>query len=191
MSYFEPPPERAPEDDALAEWWRAPRDELGEEIPLDQLVAESKTARVTLLSLVAYSNGFDLKILGEWLEGALEASVHTIVEPQSDQFLRIGVEFADGRRATNMDWAREDRDAGEKEDAPPEKPHMGIAHPQVLHRIGYTNIGELWIWGLPPQGDLVVVCEWPAVGIPVTRFTVAGGGIRAAAKRSPNLWPSP
>jgi len=36
---------------------------------------------------------------------------------------------------------------------------------------------------------LVIVCEWPAVGIPVTRVTVDGNLIREAASQSPKLWP--
>src|SRR6266487_4574527 len=128
MSYFEPPPERELDDEPVAEWWWAPRDELGEEIALEQVIAESDKAHVTLRSLVVYSNGFELRILGEWVEGALDVFIHTIVEPQSEQFLRIAVEFADGRRATNMDYAKDDDDESgddDDEDVPPEKPYMG------------------------------------------------------------------
>ncbi len=191
MSFFEPPPEREVREQPVAEWWWAPRDELGEETALDQVIAESDKARVTLRSLVVYSNGFELRILGEWVEGALDVFMHTIVEPQSDQFLRLGVEFADGRRATNMDYANDDDDDADEDedDTPPEKPFMGTGLPQHFNQVGHSEPGPLWVWGLPPEGDLFVVCEWPAVGVPVSRIAIDGNTVRAAAERSLKLWP--
>jgi hypothetical protein len=90
-----------------------------------------------------------------------------------------------------MDDATDDDDEtgdDEDDDTPPEKPYMGVTHAQILNQIGHSEPGHLWVWGLPPAGDLFVVCEWPAVGVPVSRFATDGDTIRAAAEHSSKLW---
>lgn len=183
MSYFDPPPDKQPEETVVPEWWLAPRGELGEEIPYDQLIAESDRARVTLRALVVYSNGFELLTIGEWVGGALGNFTITVVEPHSERFLRIAVEFADGRRATNMD----ETDGDASDDTPPGQPFM-TWNSQHFTGVGHADIGPLWVWWLPPEGDLTVVREWPA-DIPVTKLTIDGDRIRTAARSSLELWP--
>jgi hypothetical protein len=88
------------------------------------------------------------------VEGALDVGMHTIVEPQSEEFLRIGVEFADGRRTTNMDDARDgDDEADEDEDdgTPPAEPYLGMAHPQFFNEVGHSEPGHLWGMGTPTR----------------------------------------
>jgi hypothetical protein len=185
MSFFQiPPEEETPERDQPA-WRAAPVDELGVELPLDRALAESETARVTIRSVIAFSTGFSLELLGEWAPGALGVSGHRFVTPHEEAFLRVGIEFPDGARATNVDFARRRK---ERDDAPPEPPYLGRGHAQHLsdHRLRFDL--DYWIWPLPPDADISVVCEWPAVGIPVTRSALDGASIRAAGKRSGKLW---
>ncbi|MDO9409805.1 hypothetical protein [Patulibacter sp.] len=92
-----------------------------------------------------------------------------------DEVLRIGVAFADGRRATNLETER----------GPGDPPASGI----VLRGAGGGgNEGryaqELWVWPVPDEGPLTIVCEWPAHGIPVTRLDVDGDVLRDAARRA-------
>jgi hypothetical protein len=47
---------------------------------------------------------------------------------------------------------------------------------------------DLWLWPLPPEGRLEFVCEWPAVGIELTRTELDSSQIREAAKHSQTLW---
>ena len=80
-----------------------------------------------------------------------------------DDLLRVGVQFSDGRKATNT---------GGFPHRPPdfEIPPLG----PVMHGGGGGG-GERhwhqsqWVWPLPPGGPLAFVCQWPAAGIPLTR----------------------
>jgi hypothetical protein len=185
MSFFEIPPEEEPHERNRPAWRAAPEDELGVELPLDRPIAESGSARVTLRAVIAFTTGFRIELLGEWAPGALGAPGQRFVSPQMDEFLRVGIEFPNGARATNVDFARRGKEA---DDVPPEPPYMGRGHPQHMHaRRPRRDLGY-WVWPLPPDADISVVCEWPAVGIPVTRYELDGALVRAAGERFEKLW---
>jgi hypothetical protein len=80
--------------------------------------------------------------------------------------LRFGVEFADGRKATNV--GQDSRSEGE-----PQNP--------VLWGRGGGGSGArwqtFWMWPLPPSGPLSFGCEWPAAGIPLSRAQIEGQSI--------------
>jgi hypothetical protein len=191
MSYFDVPPKPDHGEWRTPEWFAAPRDELGIEIVVDQAAAQSETAVITLRSIVAYSNGFELRLLGEWAKDSLGPFEDHVVHPHSEQFLRVAVEYADARRATNMDYTLDDDSENDDDDhagTPPHPPYIGHQHPQFFNeRQTHTEL-SYWIWSIPPAGDLTLVCEWPAVNIPVSRMTVDGDGIRQASARSQKLW---
>jgi hypothetical protein len=94
------------------------------------------------------------------------------------EMLRMGVQFADGGKATNTNTSRLDpRDPGE----PPSGP--------VMHQGGGGGGGgswhqSHWVWPLPPPGPLAFVCEWPAAGIALTRHEVDAQPILDAAARA-------
>ena len=46
-----------------------------------------------------------------------------------------------------------------------------------------------WLTPLPPPGDLVVVCAWPARGLVETQTVIAADLIAAGADRIVELWP--
>jgi hypothetical protein len=175
VSYFELPPEDDSTRPAVS-WWGPPDDEVGVELPFDEEIARSEGARITLRSLAVFSTGIELGVLAEWLPGTLGEQPRVFVAPQSPQFLRLAFEHADGRRATNMD-----------EDVWPEDEEEVPAIPLLVsHGLFYgpaDTYGTLdtWIWGIPEAGDPVVVVEWPAAGIPVTRVPLDGEAIRTAA----------
>lgn len=108
-----------------------------------------------------------------------------------DELFRAGVEFADGSKATTLD-AGPHRSSSvvamtalQEEAAPPEE--------SVLLARGGTGGGQrwsqsLWLWPLPREGPLSFVCEWPALGIGLSRAAVDAALIREAAARSRPLW---
>ncbi len=46
-----------------------------------------------------------------------------------------------------------------------------------------------WVWGLPPPGPLVFVCEWPARGIGQSRMQADARLVLEAAERAVPIWP--
>jgi len=100
--------------------------------------------------------------------------------------LRSGIEFADGRKATNLEMLRalHERQAGAQPVGP------------VLQMMGGGGDGwrwdqRHWLWPLPPAGPLAFVCEWPAHGIALTRTEVDAGLLIDAASRAQVFWDEP
>lgn len=91
------------------------------------------------------------------------------------QLLRIGVQFADGRAATNI--GGHDRPVG----GPVMWPLRGGGRggrEESRFQQGY------WVSPLPPPGPVGAVCEWPAVEIPVARQEIDAQLIRDAAENA-------
>ncbi len=115
--------------------------------------------------------------------GELDPSLNGIYHRgRGDNFaemLKFGIEFSDGRRATNVGG----RGYGGDE---PEGP--------VLWSMGGGGGGgrwhqDFWVWPLPPAGPLAFVCEWPAAGIALTRTEVDAQVLLDAAARARELFP--
>ena len=72
-------------------------------------------------------------------------------------------------------------------------PHDHRPKGPVLEGGGGGGIGQrydlyYWVWPLPPPGRLAFVCEWPALGIPLSRYEIDSALIRDAAARDAPLW---
>ena len=90
---------------------------------------------------------------------------------------RFAIEYADGRRASDLD--RFDGTAG--------------AH--GIHLFsgssgggGFSYSFQYWVSPLPPLEPLALVIEWPIVKVPVTRTEIDAGPILDAAARSERPW---
>ncbi|HTA34213.1 MAG TPA: hypothetical protein VK721_12390, partial [Solirubrobacteraceae bacterium] len=98
--------------------------------------------------------------------------------------LRFGLRFADGRKATNVGGL-----------APGGR---GEARPDGAVLVARGGSGgekrwdqRLWVWPLPPPGELLFACEWPAQEIALTTAALDAGVILSAAARACVLWPAP
>jgi hypothetical protein len=102
--------------------------------------------------------------------------------------LRIGVEFADGRRVTNFGPAPRDGDR-----------HVGASPPDgpvLVERGGSANWNDwelsidrsIWLWPLPESAPFDLVIEWPQANIALSRTSVDGASISAAATMAEPLW---
>ena len=99
----------------------------------------------------------------------------------SDDFLRLGVVYADG-----SSWSNDDA-VFPSDDQPP-------ASPFLMSRGGGgggdSDATNQWLWPLPPEGPLTFVAEWPRFAVPESTASVDAGELRRAAELAQDLWPT-
>lgn len=188
LSSPEPPP-----------WVEPPRDLIAGLVPERRVLAKTDWLTLLLTHIDAFPTGASLRLraMARWSADMSEDDWHKMSDSVlggrrhhgqagvADDFLRVGVEFADGRKATNLDHTLGRRpEAGD----PPE-PSL------IEHGMGSTGTDRyfaqgrsLWLWPLPPPEPFDLVVEWPAFGIPVTRTALDGAAIVAAAHGAEPAW---
>jgi hypothetical protein len=185
MAFFEPPPEREePRPTPQPEWLQPPDNELGLSLPFRRVAVRTEAIAIVVDGLVAYSTGFSFRLAGRSrpeADGRARVGFDLMFHPRSGQGelmsqLLLGVEFADGRKATTLTIG------------PPQD-----RQPTITNRGGGSGGGrfdtEYWVWPLPPPGDLVLALQWDGQGIPLTRVDLTEAAIREAATASEPLWP--
>lgn len=147
---------------------------------MELLLVDTDELAIAISRLAAYPTGFSFEVLvltsprpggPERLDPLMFG--HFGPRPRPDM-LRIGVQFADGAKATNMSSFRPG-------DEPPTGP--------VLNSHGSSGGGgrfrtDAWVWPLPPPGPLAFVCEWPAINLPLTRREIEAELILEAAQKA-------
>jgi hypothetical protein len=188
--FFEPPPP-APESPAWheqPEWLGPPENVVGVSVPLDLTLARTDKLALAVPAATAYPNGivFDVVLLlREQVRDPFEwHPFHPVNEggELSPKILRLGVQFADGQKATSLGRPFLPHD-------PAELPSGPVLMPRGGGGGGRRWDVSFWLWPLPPPGPLTLVCEWPAREIALTRVEVDNRRLLDASQRAAPLWP--
>jgi hypothetical protein len=178
-------------------WFGPPDNELGAVLPLTVVLARSDKAVVALRFVTVYSMGLTLDFLAAG-RGLRERDAQRMFHEQfisdpdeglPEGFLRIGIEFPDGQRASNLSdrrhfWPQ------------PERAPEGPVLVQSGGGTGREGAGRVtmnpvyWLWPFPSPGVLKLFVEWPALGIALSSADLDGEAILAAAAQSERLWPT-
>jgi hypothetical protein len=142
---------------------------------------------IALIGVVAFSNGLELQVVLRRRELSEEPDLmhfhmhrrHARGGELAAEVFRFGVEYPDGRKATNLGPFP----FGHDEPAGPVLMERGGGGGGRSWSFGY------WLWPLPPPGPLRVVVEWPAMGVPLTDVELDGAALTAAAADVDVLWP--
>jgi hypothetical protein len=184
--FFAPPPKPdvpVPTRYRTPAWVAAPSGTLPGVVAVERVLAQTDKVAVCITRLAAYPTGFELDLVTmsaddqDHLDPMMFHHHHRMHRGETDippEFLRFGIEFPDGSKATNTGGFQHDR-------RPPAGP--------VMHMGGGGGGGgnwrqTQWIWPLPPPGTVTLVCEWPAMGIPLTRSEIDAQLILDAATRA-------
>lgn len=184
--FFEPQPQpliSSPQRYRQPPWIAAPQGTLPGVVAVEIVLAQNAKVAVCVSRLAAYPTGFEFDVVTMSANDQLEidpllfhcqhAGRHS-PDGIPPELLRLGVQFADGSKATNTGGFHH----GSK---PPDSPVM----------IGGGGGGgggswrqSQWVWPLPPPGPVTLVCEWPAMDIPLTRQALDAQTILDAAARA-------
>lgn len=179
-------------------WLGAPGDWLPGVVPVELVVARSEKAAVYLSRLAAYPVGCSLTVEAVTRERQDTTAFELMYSRRRghetelpDELLRLGVQFADGRKATSLGGIWDGSTAVafgvDDEDRDPAKEISLITGGGGGSDRHSTQ--ELWLWPLPPPGPVTFVCEWPAMDIHEASVEVDAESMRAAADRAERIWP--
>jgi hypothetical protein len=152
------------------------------------LVARSDRCAIAIGGLVVYTLGFEavvrlrLRDVDPWIDPLghrYGPSGRFRNEGQlPDDLLRMGVELADGIKATSTD------EHFRRPDEPPPSGYFQMSGGGGGQRWDFT----CWVWPLPAKPPTTFVVEWPALGIQLTRYELPTEEIVQAGKRSVSIW---
>jgi hypothetical protein len=191
-------------------WIRPPLGTVPAVVPLELALARSDRFAVFVTHLAAYPEGFEFEVLAVAAPGQ---DVEDLPDPMlfgpgprshlrgrggeiPDDVLLIGVQFSDGRKATNIGGSPP---APPEVETPPEAPVMmnggdgGGGHWWMPGLTAFPDPRRRhqteWVWPLPPPGPVAFVCQWPAVGIPLSRQEIDAQLILDASARAQVAFP--
>ncbi len=196
MDFFEPPPKRdqppEPRRYRTPEWTGPPENVAPAVAALELVLVNTGDVAVFVTGAVVYPNGFQMALTALLRE---ESDIEDVIGMRLRRFrrggadreippemLRFGIQFSDGRKATNTGWSPP-FDAELRPDGPLLTPQGGGGGGQHWDQ-------RMWAWPLPPAGELLFVCEWPAQGIELTTAALDAEVILSAATRARELWPA-
>jgi hypothetical protein len=166
-------------DDDLYRRMSPPDNEVPIALPQNLLLARTDDVAVALLGLQVHSTGVSFHLTVRARAAALRRLDNRLTElvwdhgPRGGRFL-MGVEFADGRRASSVPGASSE----------------GVVFHSGGGGGGETSIDQSWwLSPLPPEGPLRLVVRCPDLGLPESLVELDGGEIRRAAEHVVVLWP--
>jgi hypothetical protein len=193
--FFKPPPPiefaaEPPHED----WMGPPHAVIPAVVPVERIVARTEEVVVYLSGFWVFPAGFEtqIRVVARDEESELDPFSYDYEDLAVERGeippgqLRIGFEFADGSKVTNTgaDFSR-DWFSGPK----PTSPKMSSTGGRGGRNREGGSWGEgLWVWPLPPPGELAFVCEWPAAGIPLTHLELDAAVILEAMPRAQELF---
>ncbi len=166
-------------DDDVQRRLRAPENEVPVALPQNLLLARTDDVAVALIALQVHTTGVAFELTVRMRPSARQHFPHGLDElvwrhgPGGSRFL-LGVEFADGRRASNL---------------------PGVGGGDVVFHPGGGSGGvatveqSWWLSPLPPEGPLRFVVRCAELGIPEASVVLDGTAIRRAADDVTTLWP--
>ncbi|RBY74421.1 hypothetical protein DQ239_19835 [Blastococcus sp. TF02-09] len=157
-----------------------PENELPTALPTNRLIVRTPAIAVALLGMQAYTTGVAFQLAARAPGPEDPAERNRLDElfwghRGDGARFQIGVQFADGRRASNLPGR--DGDAGL------------IFHPAGGSGGPLSADQDWWLSPLPPEGPLLVVVRCPGIGLEETRIELDGTAIRRAGEAATVLWP--
>ena len=168
--------------------WLRPNGVVPAVAPAALTLIRTDEVAVAISGLCAYPNGFEFTVHARvrhedlpWGMSPTDPVADLRTRQASEKALRLGVLYADGRRASTISRYSE---TGEE---------AGGQHLTFLE-VGRGGTdrqwnGDFWVHPLPPHGPVTFVASWLLYAVAETRAEVDSLAILEAAGRAVTLWP--
>jgi hypothetical protein len=183
-------------------WLGPPRYALPAAVPEPFLLFSSDRLAIAMQDVGVFATGVSFTLVSVLHAAfARTAEAREVIEREfglpprfgggRNDFLRFGVLFSDGGKATNLDDETSFAQLGLDEDAdePVEPPAGPVLNGGTGNHFGSRSEDEYWLWPLPPPGPVTFVCEWPVFQVPETRLEIDAAVFHAAAHSAREIWP--
>ena len=190
MGFFDITPERA-----RPRWgragrpiWSRPDGVIPGVAHIGLILIRTEGMAIAVSSVAAYPNGFEFSVHARlhheqftWGKSPLDPSADPVTVQYPEQALRLGILYADGRRARSRSHQPipvDDTDGGDL----------------VLTETGTGGTerqwdGEFWVHPLPPDGPVTFVASWLLWRVTEVSAALDSSVIHEAARRAVILWP--
>jgi len=188
-------PTALPTPEQMDRWTRRcspPDNEVPHGVPASVLLARTDTLAIAITGMSVYTTGVSIEVavrLRDTPPGVNSRDLHQMLgghrfpdDSGPDRRLLLGVEFSDGRTADNIDGRPLPATINNNDEIPLLSPNRGSGG-EGRHDQTY------WLSPVPPDGPLVVVCAWPALGIAETPHVLAQPDLTTASAHALVLWP--
>jgi hypothetical protein len=188
MSFFESfwAPDSAPPPRPPRPAWARPDAVIPGAVPAELILARTEEAAIAVSSVRAYPNGFEftahVRLRREPEPGGLFADPFELQRPGRNvpaAALRLGIMYADGRRAATTGGPG----------LPADDPRCLILQPDGGGGDDLSYDQDFWVHPLPPPGPVTLIASWPRQGITECRAELDGAAIGQAAQHAVTLWP--
>jgi hypothetical protein len=175
------------DDDERMRRFSAPENEVPAAVPVSAVLARNDSSALTLTGVQVFSTGMGFTLTLRCRPEALPAGEVDLGELMwrgrrgQDAGLLVGVEFTDGRRASNLPGRDPFGAPGGSEDL---VFTQGSGSGQQL-----SVEQQWWLSPLPPGGPVRLVVRCDVLGLPETVTELDGTAIGAAAEDVVVLWP--
>ena len=190
MSFFDITPERA-----RPRWgrdgnpiWSRPDGVIPGVAHLGLILIRTEGMAVAVSSVAAYPNGFEFSVHARlhhaqfaWGVSPLDPSADPVTAQYPEQALRLGILYADGRRARSRSHQPITVDDTGGEDLVMTETGTGGTDRQWD--------GQFWVHPLPPDGPVTFVASWLLWGVTEVTAALDSSVIHDAARRAVVLWP--
>lgn len=166
-------------DEARPAWAMPPEHTLGAAVALNVVLGRNESAAMLLTHAVAFPGGVVLDVLAVRREAARHTPWEGDGPPPDLAFRsrqvgaeRFGVRFADGRH-TGVGGG----------------PDGDIALTVQSAMSGaWRREARLWLWPLPPPGEVTFTAAWESLGLAETAVAIDAAPLRDAAARATAPW---
>jgi hypothetical protein len=194
VSFFDsipqPPPPEPPRWHRPA--WARPDTVIPGSVLAELMLIRTEHVAVAIGSVRSYPNGFEFTVHARMRD--VDQAMRMGADPfhwhrrgpgaqAPDETLRLGILYADGRRAATTGGGRCYAHGPDADDGQLVLQQNGGGGNERAWDQGF------WVHPLPPEGPVTLVASWLAYGVTETRAELDGNAIRAAAARTITLWP--
>ena len=165
-----------------------PDNEIPVSVPVNTVLGRTPDACIALVGVAAYTTGVTFRLAVRMrtrapsVEGISRVMTgYHLPGDDPEARLLLGVEFADGRRASNLSGGPLPADVPDAA-APVLSPSGGGGGDRAQDL-------DYWLSPLPPEGELLLVCACAPLKIPESRVIIDGGVIARAGASAIVLWP--